>query len=113
MSTGRPWTEEEDNTLMQLRRDGVTWEDIAERQRRSVKAIRSRYCDLRSGRVRLRRPNLHAEPAPNVRLMPEMLADRDARMEASWRRTPTQEFFGDPPPGYSALDKKRQAGARS
>lgn len=37
-----------------------------------------------------------------------VLAERDARYEASLLRTRTQEFFGDPPPGFSALDRKRQ-----
>jgi hypothetical protein len=36
------------------------------------------------------------------------IADRDARAAAAERRTYTQEFFGDPPPGFSALDRKRQ-----
>lgn len=37
----------------------------------------------------------------------QLLDERDARIRAAQLRTQTQEFFGDPPPGYSALDKKR------
>jgi hypothetical protein len=33
-----------------------------------------------------------------------MIADRDARYSAP--RTITASLFGDPPPGYSALDRK-------
>ena len=38
---------------------------------------------------------------PKVAIPPEVLADRDRRMALP---TPT---FGDPPPGYSALDKSK------
>lgn len=34
------------------------------------------------------------------------LADRAAREAAMDRRTLTQRIFGDPPPGYSALDRR-------
>lgn len=34
----------------------------------------------------------------------EMYADRNARLNAS--RTITASVFGDPPPGYSALDRR-------
>lgn len=33
--------------------------------------------------------------------------DRERRLAASLRMTLTQSVFGDPPPGYSALDRKR------
>lgn len=39
-------------------------------------------------------------------------ADRDARKLASYRRDLTQQTFGDPPPGYSALDAKRSGAQR-
>jgi len=42
-----------------------------------------------------------------LRLSEEQIRDRDARYEAGQRRNYTQEFFGDPPPGYSALDRQR------
>jgi hypothetical protein len=37
----------------------------------------------------------------------DALAARDRRAAAMDRRTITATFFGDPPPGYSALDRKR------
>lgn len=43
-----------------------------------------------------------------VKISPEQEADRSARYLASMLRTQTQEFFGDPPPGFSALDRSRQ-----
>jgi hypothetical protein len=34
-----------------------------------------------------------------------VLRARDARMDASYRRTIGAQLMGDPPPGYSALDQ--------
>lgn len=39
-------------------------------------------------------------------------ADRDARKLAGYRRDVTAQTFGDPPPGYSALDQKRSGISR-
>jgi hypothetical protein len=35
-----------------------------------------------------------------------LLVERDALIAARSQRAPTQNFFGDPPPGYSALHGK-------
>jgi hypothetical protein len=35
------------------------------------------------------------------------IAEREARKEAAHRASLTAQIFGDPPPGYSALDRKR------
>jgi IS30 family transposase len=45
--------------------------------------------------------------AKQAHVDPEILA-RNARHEAAERRDLTATFFGDPPPGYSALDQKRK-----
>ncbi len=58
------------------------------------------------------RRNRIGHSAGNVAAGPELRRDleldRDARIVAAERRTPTQQFFGDPPPGYSALDQKQK-----
>lgn len=41
------------------------------------------------------------------RVPAEVLADRDAREAARDRRDQTAAFCGDPPPGFSALDRRR------
>jgi hypothetical protein len=41
------------------------------------------------------------------RLPPHLLAERDARKLASDLRDLTAELMGDPPPGYSALERRR------
>lgn len=43
----------------------------------------------------------------------QQINDMLARKEAENQMSFTSQFFGDPPPGYSALDKKRSSGARS
>lgn len=40
------------------------------------------------------------------RASPEAISQRDARAEAMRRRSLTAAAFGDPPPGYSQLDKR-------
>jgi hypothetical protein len=40
------------------------------------------------------------------RIPEELLAERDALTAAREQRALTQDFFGDPPPGYSALHGK-------
>jgi hypothetical protein len=47
-----------------------------------------------------------APTAGRIRISARQLAERDARAEAANRRTYTQEFFGDPPPGFSAKDRR-------
>jgi hypothetical protein len=45
-------------------------------------------------------------PTGRIGVSARQIADRDARAEAANRRTYTQEFFGDPPPGFSAKDRR-------
>jgi hypothetical protein len=49
----------------------------------------------------------HRPSVGSIRISDALAADRDARAAAANRRTYTQEFFGDPPPGFSALEGKR------
>jgi hypothetical protein len=42
----------------------------------------------------------------NKRAPDERIAEREYRLALP--RTLTGQYFGDPPPGYSALDRKRQ-----
>ena len=51
--------------------------------------------------------------APSAKISPEQEADREARYLASMLRSQTQEFFGDPPPGFSAFDRNRQREGRA
>jgi hypothetical protein len=42
----------------------------------------------------------------SARVEDRLLAERDDRLAAREQRTLTQDLFGDPPPGYSALHGK-------
>lgn len=103
MSEGR-WSEAEWRRAFALARAGETAADIA----RALDCSRQRVYDAFVARGR---GSMLAKPSHHVGLMQpsaEALAERDARYAASLKRTPTQEFFGDPPPGFSALDRKRR-----
>jgi hypothetical protein len=45
------------------------------------------------------------------RIPEKSMAERDRRTLARSQRDLTAQFFGDPPPGYSALDQRRNSGA--
>jgi hypothetical protein len=47
-----------------------------------------------------------ADPAIRTSISEAQLAEREALAVASNQRTLTEEFCGDPPPGYSALHGK-------
>jgi hypothetical protein len=67
------------------------------------------YFGLRVGSwsARLTYERHHQHHVGSPRVPPEVLAERAARIAARNRRDQTAEFFGDPPPGYSALDRRR------
>jgi hypothetical protein len=50
----------------------------------------------------------HVETHANLRIPEHVLAEREAARSADL--TPNQILFGDPPPGRSALDRRRQEG---
>lgn len=49
------------------------------------------------------RPGPKCAPTPD-----SVFLNRDARSVANMRRSATQEQFGDPPPGFTALDEWRR-----
>ena len=117
------WTEEETATLTAMMRAGFGFDDVAAklpgRSRQSVKE-RWRWINrseeikqARRDRVNRYRAEHRGEPDPGVRRsMPmqhvpaDILIDRDTRLLAP--RSITGTICGDPPPGFSALDRKRQ-----
>jgi hypothetical protein len=71
---------------------------------------RLRTRDSVSDRLRKQGPlfGLSQRPSDGGRTPADVLVKREQRAEAMRLRSPAAEWLNDPPPGYSALDKKRQ-----
>lgn len=95
------WNEIHEAKALAMADDGMGWEDIAVEVGCSPGAARSRVEVLRRSR-RVHR----AQSQVHERVTAAALADRLARSEARDRRDTTAELFGDPPPGFSALEGK-------
>jgi hypothetical protein len=61
----------------------------------------------RSRRI-MRGPRVHYNEDMRNRPMQTTLVERARRLAALEQRTEVEILLGDPPPGYSALDKRRQ-----
>jgi hypothetical protein len=94
----RPWTPHEMLRARAMRRNGLTFTDIDRALGRSYGAAYNKLVTEPGSQ-----PSGHN--VGSIRVADELIAERDRRREAAARRTITQEIFGDPPPGYSALDR--------
>lgn len=111
----RKWTEEDTATLLRMKREGHSFRDIAAVLGRTVKSTITRAkatnesAEQREIRRQRRRQSYvanrppgvkaHVHERPEGRPTKEMLAERDRRLAL-----PVPPF-GDPLPGYSALDR--------
>ena len=98
------WSEKEIALLLELRDDeGMEWPDIARHlPRRDQQACAQKYHNIEM------RERTERGESPAFRTVPNAsLIDRDRREELRDQQNLTSRFFGDPPPGYSALDRKR------
>ena len=93
----RRWTEDEVKRARVMRQAGCSHDEIDKALGRPAGATKQRLYieDCRSGDVLKRTSISEAQ-----------LAEREALAVASNQRTLTEEFCGDPPPGYSALHGK-------
>jgi len=57
-------------------------------------------------------PSFGANKSSSSKASAHALAEREARKEAERARDLTAATFGDPPPGYSALDRKNNGARR-
>ena len=93
----RPWTGDDVKTARDMREAGHPYCEIDEALSRRSGATQQR----------LEIANYGPDLAVRTRLIPEgLLAERNARDAARNQRTLTEDFFGDPPPGFSALSGK-------
>ena len=114
----RPWTPNEDDTLKRMAAEGSAWTMIGQAVNRKPNVCAQRYYRLLPPELRSIKSIAEINAEAVAMLDPEtkaaferrdeMTAARDARDDkalAQGNYTPV--FFGDPPPGYSALDKRR------
>jgi hypothetical protein len=93
----RLWTENEVKRARYLRAAGHSYGEIDKALGRRTGATQQRLELAGYG------SRDHVRP---FRVPEDLLAERDALIAARSQRAPTQGFFGDPPPGYSALHGK-------
>jgi hypothetical protein len=117
---GRPWTEQELAELRRMKAAGYRSIAISISLGRTKSAVDEKWrwvnqteeqCQRRRARINLsRKSNYIASPPRAVtyasisRPSQQMIAERDRRLAVP--RSITAVFFGDPAPGYSALDQR-------
>lgn len=102
----RPWPPDDVTRMLHMREvEKKRWSVIDEAFGRTHGASAAKYELLR------REPALSGirETGSRLVLPPGLEADRAARKKAELRRDLTAERFGDPPPGFSALDRRKSA----
>lgn len=117
MRERRFFDDEEDWAMIRMRAAGDMPQAIADalgRNKLSIKSRLQRYgahtvkgaeAVIKSGvLLHPARALMHFVDGPT--LAPGMLDEREQREQARGRRTLTASLCGDPPPGYSALDKR-------
>lgn len=94
----RPWTENDDQTILRLKSEGLGVVAISKRVDRTPASVSTRLGQLVNG----------IDGAKDTRagpVSPRALADRDRRASLQ-HPTLTAAFCGDPLPGYSAWDRR-------
>jgi hypothetical protein len=94
---GRPWTEEELKRANYMREAGCSYSTIDKALSRPSGSTQRRFEFAGHG---------SKDPAKSFRAPDYLVAERDALAAARERRAFTENFCGDPPPGYSALHGK-------
>lgn len=118
------WTDDMVQRALTMRRHGVPFRQIDEALGVNRNGTFSKFSYLiatpeqkerKRQLARAWRRRNHIEPArdePKVEIPARSLLEREARLHAADRRTTTQLLCGDPPPGYSALDRREMAHGR-
>lgn len=99
----RAWTADEIATLKRMRDvDGSTFRDIDRTLGRHLGSSRQKYELMAATAAGV----AFGGAGSRLTVPPELEAARRARKDAESRMSLTSTFFGDPPPGYSALDRR-------
>jgi hypothetical protein len=107
------WTDEQWTQAQALRAAGNTTKQIADAMGLRIKQVGKKFEVKSAARIERERRRIaefrNCNPVCDMkgRANPpdDVLRERDARMDASYRRTIGATLMGDPPPGYSALDQ--------
>ena len=91
----RPRTEDELKRAREMRAAGISYEVI------------DRVLRRRAGSTKRQLEGVdHGHTVRKLRIPDNLSAEREVLAAARSQRALTQDFFGDPPPGYSALHGK-------
>lgn len=97
------WTDAEVDLLFKLRNDdGKDWTEIGAVFGMPAQKCKTKY--LNTMQRRRLESGHHFTVVPNAAAI-----DRENRAIARSNQSLTASVFGDPPPGYSALDRRRRA----
>lgn len=109
------WSDEQWLTARRMAREGADAVEIGQALGRRADAVVDKFNKHGMAAPRMPRPRGITETtAKNTngagqvidRVPAQALVERETRLAAAERRTLTQTFFNDPPPGYSALDRR-------
>lgn len=100
----RTWTADDEALLERLLTEKRTPMQIASFLGKTRSAVNSKIQSMRMDPTRI-----HLERIPRIEVPVGCLEDRDRRLNAEISLT--AEFFGDPRPGQSALDRKQGVSA--
>lgn len=97
------WTPEKREIARDMRANNATLAEIAAEVAMSCAAVSKETQGIK--------PDQRGRGSGELttRIAIEVLDDRDRRRAAAHRQNLTSILFGDPPPGYSALDRRQQA----
>lgn len=118
----KPWSDEDRERAWELRNQGLTYQQIAEKIYRTRDAVSFFFHAARVGPERVKSYQENSRRTPREKTIlssrpldhecavihrptPQMLADRDKRL-ALPPRDLTGAMFGDPPLGLSALERR-------
>lgn len=99
------WTDDETKLALELSEDGVAFSLIAMRLGRNSQSVRDKLRSLRGMRRRVKANPSIQTVETRIEIPHECIAERDLRSSLSPRDL-TAAFFGDPKPGYSALERR-------
>lgn len=97
--TSDRWSDKDEKLCRQLLDSGKTSAEVGAIIGRTAKAVRNKMCSPKS---------LKVHSVVSMHVPREILAERDRRVGLQHRDL-TAAFFGDPLPGFSALERQANA----